>query len=197
MQFPKELLYNYAFAETQWRRLRMCEHTLGLEITDTLLAELFHGRVFFVSDYVDLPIDDVFDIRIVTPDTEKIISLIGRVGTEKETSWWFYEDVDIIAAGTAQTIFNRDRNSDNTTETNVSYIQNTSIANANSDTAIATATQLMAGVSGAGQSSGSEVQDRFISLKRNTAYSLRFEAAVAGYVDYDLVFYERIDPGKG
>jgi hypothetical protein len=152
--------------------------------------EIHGGSAYFVLDVVDLAINNIRDIQITTPDTTKWAHWLFDFKTENETDWYFYENVTINTAGTAHVALNADRNSANTSGLTIKYIDNTSLANANADTAVAGATTLLHGISGAGRDGG--VQDRGMEkiLKQNEDYSIRFIASAAGHITYHLVWYE-------
>ncbi len=152
--------------------------------------EIHSGSHFTVADVVDLSINNVFDIQITTPNTTKWTHFTFQLTTEAETEWHFYEGVTINTAGTAEMVYNNDRNSANASTLVVNGITNTNLANANADTAVAAATDLLHGISGAGRTAGADTREREIILKQNTIYSLRFIATAAGYIDYTLEWYE-------
>jgi len=147
--------------------------------------------MYKVRSYVDLAINNVADIQITTPNTLKWGHIAIFFETENETNWWLYENVTINLAGTNKPARNLNRNSVNTAAVNVDVITNTSLALADTDTAIASADLLEDGISGSGKKEGGESANRIEwILKQNTEYTLRFEASTAGFTNYYLEWYE-------
>ncbi len=72
----------------------------------------------------------------------------------------------------------------------MAYIDNSSVANANADTVVASGTLIEEGIIGSGKTAGISSRARELILKQNTNYTVRFVASSAGYVDYDLEWYE-------
>ncbi len=142
-------------------------------------------------DVVDLSVNNVFDIQFTTPDTTKWGHWTVEVDAENEVEWFIYENVTINTPGTAIVILNKDRNSGNTSGMVAKGITNTSVANANTATAVAGATTIAHGIIGAGKKVGGGAGVRLERLmKQNEDYSVRFVATVAGYINYDVEWYE-------
>jgi len=152
--------------------------------------EIHEGDHYFIRDVVDLAINNVYDIQITTPNTTKWSHLVGVVIPENEMEFYFYEGVIINTPGTIITARNNNRNSVNVSGMVIAGILNTSIANANSDTAIGSAIQLEHGIVGSGRTGGIVEREMEIILKQNTSYSLRFIANAAGYTNFNLLWYE-------
>ncbi len=72
-------------------------------------------------------------------------------------------------------------------------VLNTSIANANADTAVAGATEIAHGIIGAGKNGGIISRDSEIIFKQNTVYCLRAIATAAGYTNFLMQWYEHIN----
>jgi hypothetical protein len=155
--------------------------------------EIHSGSHFEYTEVTDLAINNVWDIQITTPDTTKWSHFVISFNTENETEWWFWENVTITTPGTAITEINSNRNSVTAATTTLASITNTSLANANADTAVASATLLKHGISGAVRVGGSASARQEIILKQDEDYSLRFDASVAGYVSVNLTWYEHTD----
>lgn len=153
--------------------------------------EIHCGDSYGYSEVKDQTQNHVYDIQITTPNTTKWIHMTGTFDVESETDWYFYENVNIILAGTAVTPLNHDRNSTNSSGLIIKVITNTTTGNANADTAVAAATILLHGIAGAGKKVGGQGGQRneFI-LKQNEDYCLRFIATTAGYVSFRLTWYE-------
>lgn len=169
------------------------DSTETLQVIDYEHHEIHSGSHYEITEYVDLPISNVRDLQIVTPNTTKWGHLILAITCESETEWFLYEGVTINTPGTLHTAYNNNRNSLNTADITVAYIDNTSVANANADTDPAASTTLKNCIIGAGRDGGFAARRQEIILKQNTSYSVRFVANTAGYVCYDLEWYEHID----
>lgn len=155
--------------------------------------EIHVGDNYEVTNVVDLAINNVRDIRITTPNTTEYGHFIFGLQCENETEYYLYEAVTIVTAGSSITPLNNNRNSGNSSSMTVDYIDNTSVANADSDTTVAGSTTLKHGIIGSGQDGGEDSHDREIILKANTVYCVRMIANAAGYVNYDLSWYEHTD----
>lgn len=166
------------------------------EVLESILYEhheIHSGSNYEVTNVVDLAINNVRDIRITTPNTTEYGHFIFRLMCESETEYYLYEGVTIVTAGTSITPLNNNRNSVSTSSMTVDYIDNTSVANANADTTVAGSTTIKHGIIGAGKDGGEDAHDRETILKANTVYCLRMIANAAGYVNYDLSWYEHTD----
>jgi len=182
------------------RVARLDASTHSMQAIDYAHHEIHGGSGWDITDTIALPADDVLDIRITTAAGTKYPHLTLEYHSEDETEWWLYENVALTTAhgsATAQTPRNHRRPSGDTGSIiTASYIINTSIANANSDTAIASATLLAHGMQGAGRnapaSGGS--REEWI-LEAGEDYSLRFHdtGGSLGYISWHLDWYEHTD----
>ena len=153
--------------------------------------EIHAGSHFMLCDYVDLSINQVYDIQITTPNTTKESHLVFGIEVESETLLQLFEGVTIATAGSALGVRNNNRNSATVTGMTVNGILNSSTANADADTVISAATIMEQSIVGVGKGSlGSVTRENEIVLKKNAIYSLRFTATAAGYINYCLHWYE-------
>jgi len=152
--------------------------------------EIHGGSSYVFAEAVDQTINHAYDIQITTPNTTKWAHMIFSFVVEAETDWFFYENVNIILAGAAATPLNRDRNSANTSGLTLAVITNTTVGNANADTAVAGATTLIHGHTGDKKASGGIAGRHEFILKQNEDYSLRFVATAAGWVAWNIDWYE-------
>lgn len=160
-------------------------------IIDYIHHETHEGNSFVVKKVNDLTINNVSDIQIVTPNTNKKLHMRFAVECEAETNWWIYEGVSIETQGTELTSINRNRNSDNTSAASIYQILNASIGDANADTDISSAILIASGIAGSGKSNVDvDASYHEYILKKDTTYSFRYEAAAAGYIDLTLNWYE-------
>jgi len=165
----------------------------GLVTTSFEHHEIHEGDHYFIEDVSDIAINNVFDVQWTTPNTTEWAHFNFVLACENETEWFIYEGVNIILAGTALTPINNNRNSANTSSATLASIANTSVANANLDTAVAGATLLAHGIVGSGQDGGVIAREREIIMKQNTKYCLRAVATAAGYVNFFMGWYEHVD----
>jgi hypothetical protein len=112
--------------------------------------------------------------------------------TEVEYEWYIYEDaVETIPLANTITPLNSDRNSAKTSDTVMKYEIQTNLAAANGDTNVTGATLLKSGISGAGgRVGGSDSREAEIILKQGATYCFRAIAKSAGYIDFDMEWYE-------
>ena len=190
-----------AIAETQSRRIVGIDYVAGQSgidaNTETMQTigyehhEIHAGSHFMLCNYVDLSINQVYDIQITTPNTTKESHLVFGIEVESETIIQLFEGATIATAGSALGVINNNRNSATVTGMTVNGILNSSTANANADTETASATILEQSIVGSGKGSlGSTSRENEIVLKTNSIYSLRFTATAAGYINFCLHWYE-------
>jgi hypothetical protein len=67
------------------------------------------------------------------------------------------------------------------------------LAGADTDTDVTTATLLKSGIAGAGKSGGSDERESELILKQGATYCLRAIATAAGFVDFNMDWYEHTD----
>jgi hypothetical protein len=165
--------------------------TNTLQVINYEHHEIHAGSHFFVEDFGELSINDVYDIQFTTPDSTKWSHFTFKLDCESETQWFIYEGATVNTAGTAVTPINNDRNSSTVSVNTVAMISNGSLALANADTDVSSATLLGRGVVGSGKSSqGNDVRNNEIILKQNTTYCFRAVAIAAGYIDFYMNWYE-------
>ena len=153
--------------------------------------QIHAGDHFQYSEVVDLPVNNVLDIQITTPNTTEWAHMTAEFEVESETEWWVYENVTINVPGAVVNEYNTDRNSLNVNTIVLATITNANIANANADTAIAGATILFHSIAGTGKKVGGQGGSRQeLILRQNEDYTIRFEATVAGYVSFLIRWYE-------
>lgn len=174
-----------------YQGLRVDAATHTLQTIDYAHHEIHSGSSYKVRSYTDAAVNTYYDIQITTPNTTSWAHLTFIIDVEKETSWWFYENVAINTPGDAITPMNQDRNSGNSSGLTLKYIANANEGAANDDTAVAGATLLLSGISGSEKKAGGQERSSYeIILKQNEDYSIRFKHNVAGYINYNLDWYE-------
>ena len=173
------------------RKLTVDSATHALNMIDYEHHEIHAGSHYFVAGVQDLSINEVLDLTFQMPNTNKWIHWTWKIDTKSETAWYVYEGaVQTTALANLMTPYNSDRNSRKTSGTTLRYELQANLAAANGDTDVTTATLLESGISGAGRTMGDDVRNHEIILKQNTIYCLRAVATAAGYIDFNMQWYE-------
>lgn len=94
--------------------LRMDGSTHSIQTLTYEHHEIHSGSHYSLCSYVDLSINNVYDIQITTPDNTKWSHFTMQIDSESETLWGIYENVTINTAGASENIINNNRNSVNT-----------------------------------------------------------------------------------
>jgi hypothetical protein len=166
--------------------------THNLITIETEHHEIHTGGHFFVQGYIDVPaLNDVLDFTWLMPDSSKWIHWTWEIDTEKEVLWQVYEGAVVVnPLGDTITPLNSDRNSPNLSATIMKYELQADLAAANVDTVVSAATLLGQGISGAGQKAGRAERHHELIMGQNTLYCLRATAGAAGYINFDMHWYE-------
>lgn len=169
--------------------------TQSLQIIDYEHHEIHSGSHYFVSGYADLAINNVLDFTWLMPNTTKWIHWTWEIDVESETNWLVYETaVETNPLANSITPRNSNRNSGNTSGTTMKYELHANLAAANTDTDVTTATLLESGISGSGKGGlGNNKRASEIVMKQNTLYCLRAIASAAGYINFNMQWYEHTD----
>ena len=172
------------------------EATNTLQTIDYAHHEIHGGSHYFATGVVTLPLNDVLDFTWVMPNTTKWIHWIWKLDTSSEMAWYVYEGA-VITNALANTVtpVNSNRNSENVSGTVMKYEIQADLDAANADTNVTGATLLKSGISGSGRTVGGDSRDYELILKQNTIYCLRAVANVAGYIDFDMEWYEHTNKG--
>jgi hypothetical protein len=185
---------------TELRKLYLYDSVTGNEIgiddsTGTIQTidyehhEVHSGSHFFVVSYADLSINEVLQFTWQMPNTTKWCHWKFKLDTESETLWQVYEGGSITnALANAVTPLNSNRNSGTASGTTMRYEVHANTAAA--DTDVTPTTLIMSGISGAGRNSGNDEQPHELVLKQNELYVLRATANAAGYIDFNMQWYE-------
>lgn len=170
---------------------RIDGYTEALETIDYEHHEVHGGSHYFVVSYADLSINNVLDFTWQMPNTARWTHWTWKISTESETLWQVYETaIATNPLSGAITPLNSNRNSANTSGTTMKFEVQTNLAAANADTAVGGATLIESGISGAGRDSGVEARTNELILKQNTLYCLRVTATAAGFVNFNMQWYE-------
>lgn len=173
------------------------ETNRSLLTVDYAHHEIHEGDHYFVSGFVDLAINNVFDLQFTTPDSAKWSHFRFVLSSENETDWYIYEGASVGTAGTSVAPVNNNRNSANVSVNVLATIENASLVDANADTDVSGATLIASGSLGSRQSGGVVLQDEEIVLKQNTVYCMRAVAVAAGWISFNAKWYEHTDKSNG
>lgn len=177
-----------------YEKVRIDASTSSLQGIDYEHHEIHSGSHYFVIGYQDLSINNVLDFTWQMPDTTKWIHWAWKITTESETLWQVYENVVATnPLANAITPYNSNRNSGNTSGATMKFELQTNLAGANADTNVSASTLLAGGISGSGKDSGFTTRDHEIVLDQNILYCLRATANAAGYINFDMQWYEHTD----
>ncbi len=174
---------------------RQDENTRALITVSHAINQINVGNHFYNEKFVDVPADDVLDIRFITPNSDKRLYWIIDYNTEAEFHMTFYENISIVVPGTDLDKINNNRNSlISSGLIAFDYIINTTVTLADDDTGITNATIIGTGATGSGRSQAGSAfgEGGELVLKENTGYSLRFENqnAATDYVDWKIEWFE-------
>ncbi len=177
---------------------RLDTSTMSLQMIDYPHHENHAGSAYFNEEFIQVPANDVLDIRWQVSNTTRWSHWLMHIITEGEFHITFYEDVAALTtAGTALTAKNRNRNSANASNWQAfDYIINVDLSAANADTNLSGATTLGTAASGSGRNKAGEGgHDEEIICKQDSIYCMRFEnqSGATKYVDYVMDWYEHTD----
>jgi len=164
----------------------------SLQTITTAHHEIHDGDHYFVFGAQDLAVNNVLDFTWQMPDSTTWIHWLWDIDSEGEMLWRVYEGATIInpLANTA-TPLNSNRNSNNTSVTTMRYEIQTDLTAANADTSVGGATLISSGTTGSGKKLGGVAsRDSELILKQNTVYCMRAIANEAGYINYQMQWYE-------
>ncbi len=190
---------------TELRKLYLYDSVTGNEIgiddstgsIQTIVYEhheIHSGSHYFVSGYQDLSINNVLQFTWQMPDTTKWIHWTWSISTESEVLWQVYEGATINSAlANSITPLNSNRNSSNTSGTTMNYELHANLAAANGDVTVSAADIIESGISGAGKDAGQSVRSNELVLLQNGLYVLRATATAAGFVNFNMQWYEHTD----
>ena len=173
--------------------VRIDSSTNSLQTVDYEHHEIHSGSHYFVVGYQDLANGNVLDFTWQMPDTTKYIHWTWKITTESETLYQVYENVIATNPLTAITPLNSNRNSGNTSDTTMKFDLHANLTAANADTDVSGGTLIASGISGAGKDAGAAARSHEIILDRNILYCLRATASSAGYVNFEMQWYEHTD----
>jgi len=154
-----------------------------------------HGRSHYVvHGFLDIPgANDVLDFTWQMPDTTKEIHWVWEIETEKAITWYIYMDA-VATNSLANTItpINSDHNYivSKPSTTVMKYEIQADLATANADTAIGSSIIVASGKIGDNKTGGNAGREHEKIMKRNSLYCLRALASAAGYINFNMNWYE-------
>jgi hypothetical protein len=191
--FKNVNIQGFRSSDSTYQPLRLDKATNSIQTIEYAHHEIHSGSHFFVSGVATLPLNDVLDFTWVMPNTTKWVHWLWKIDASAETAWYIYENAVITnALANAVTPLNNNRNSTTTSDTTMKYEIQADLATANVDTDVTTATLLKSGIMGAGKSGGGDSRESELILKQGATYCLRAVATAAGYVDFNMDWYEHV-----
>lgn len=156
--------------------------------------EIHSGSHFFVISYQDLTINQVLQFTWQMPNTTTWTHWTWQITTESETLWQVWEGGTINnPLASAVTPLNNNRNSATATGTTMRYEVHANTAGADTDVDVSGATLIESGISGAGRDGGVAGRSNEVVLDQNGLYVMRATATAAGYVNFNMQWYEHAD----
>jgi hypothetical protein len=186
----------YRSSDTSWQPLRLDKATNTIQVIDYEHHEIHAGSHYFITGFEDaIPQNDVLDFTFQTANTTSWVHFVWEILSEGETAWYVYENVIATnALANAVTPRNSNRNSGNTSGVTCKYEVQADLAAADADTNVtAPAILLKSGLIGDGLTGGSESRETELILKQNTIYCFRAVKVAAGYLSFDMQWYEHTD----
>lgn len=173
---------------------RIDASTHSLEGIDYEHHEIHSGSHYYVGGYQDLAINNILDFTWLMPNTTKWIHWSWNISVESEMLWQIYETaVATNPLANPVTPLNNNRNSGNTSGTTMKLELQANLAAANADTDVTGATLIDSGLAGAGRDAGAAVREHELMMKQNTLYCLRATANAAGFINFNMQWYEHTD----
>jgi hypothetical protein len=177
--------------DTKVVNLRVDSSTHSIQTIEYEHHEVHGGSHFFVASYQDLTITQVLDFTWLMPNTTKWTHWVWEIYTESETLWQVYETATATAPlANAVTPLNNNRNSATISGTVMKYEVQANLTAADADTSVVSATLLESGISGAGKTAGFGKRENELILKQNVLYCLRATATAAGFINFNMNWYE-------
>jgi len=191
----------FRFDGTTWKKITSAavdNTTYARTGIDYEHHEIHSGSHYFVKGFLNIPgANDVLDMSWLMPNTTKWTHWTWEIFTEKAMAWYVYEDaIETNALANTMPLFNSNRNSTKLSGTVLKYEIQADLATANADTNVEStngALQLKSGMLGDNKSGGDVSRSHETILKQNSLYCLRSVASGAGYINFDMEWYEHTD----
>ena len=191
----------YDRGNNKFRTIRIDSSTHAMQTIEIEHAEIHSGSHYNVHGFLDIPgVDDVLDFTWQMPDTTKEIHWTWEIFTEKALAWYIYRDAVVGTNALANTItpINSDHNYivSKPSTTVMKYELQADLTAANVDTDVTSpATLIASGKIGEKKSGGNASRSHEKILKRNSLYCLRAVASAAGYINFNMNWYEHTPKG--
>jgi len=187
----KNLLSSSIIRDENGRYGKMDNSTGAFETIDYAHHEIHSGSHYFATGYEDLPIGKVLDFTFITSDTSRWAHFIWKIQTESEFFWAIYEGARVLnELENRYTPLNSNRNFSDDSLAAVRWGTFSSLSEANNSTDVDRGALLKAGISGSGKEGGDASRENEVVLRQNTIYCFRAVANAAGYINYDMQWYE-------
>lgn len=171
--------------------IRIDGSTNALEIIEYEHHEIHAGSHYYLTSYADVANNNVLDVTWLMPNTTKWTHWTWKLDPDIEILWQLYEGVIATNPLSSTAVLNNsNRNSINTSGTTLKYELQTNLAAANADTDVSGGLVLGSGKIGSGKSGGAYVRAHELVMDQGALYCLRTTALAAGYINYDLQWYE-------
>lgn len=191
MSIWKQLVGRHGTGAGDTDDVRIDAATSDIIIIPSEHHEIHDGEHYFVRGYQELTLNQVLDFTWLMPNTTKWIHWTWRITVESETLWQVYEGATATnALANTVTPFNSNRNSANTSGTTMKYEIQADLTAANVDTDVSGATLLESGIAGDGRDGGEAEREHEKIMKQNSLYCLRATASAAGYINFEMQWYE-------
>ena len=156
--------------------------------------EIHSGSHYTVHGFLDIPgANDVLDFTWQMPNTTKWTHWIWEIDVDSGIAWYIYMDA-VATNPLANTItpINSNHNfiASKPSATTMKYEIQVDLAAANADTAVGAATLVASGKIGDKQSGGNAGRSHEKVLKQGALYCLRAVATAAGYINFNMNWYE-------
>ncbi|MCK5021487.1 MAG: hypothetical protein KAS32_31030 [Candidatus Peribacteraceae bacterium] len=188
-----ELRKHYLTDEDTGRTAALDDSTDAITTIDYEHHEIHSESHYFVVSYADLANGNVLDFTWQMPNTTKWIHWTWSIDCESEINWFVYEGVTATnPLANTVTPLNSNRNSTNTSGTVMKFEIQADLAAANADTSVGGATTLASGITKA-REGGQAQRVHELVLDQNALYGMRAVATGAGFINFDMQWYEHTD----
>jgi len=156
--------------ENTFDYVRMDSITHALISETSIDSSINDGTHFYMEGYIELDTNDEYYVKLVVPDTNKLIHFLWIIDSGGVLTTEFYEGASGgMTGGTSATPLNSDRNSDTT-----SVLTITQGVTAPNDTGTTISKVKVGGTSWKNVTGGSANSEEKIILKNNTTYCRKF-----------------------
>jgi len=165
-------------------------------VTHALISEttfdsaINDGNHFYMENYIELDTNDEYYVKLVVPDTQKLIHFQWVIDSGGVLTTEFYEGASGgMTGGTAGIPLNSNRNSSNT-----SVLTITQNVTAPTNTGITIAKEKVGGATWKNVTGGSADSEEKIILKNNTTYCRKFLSGSDNNIIHFKAMWSEIEP---